>query len=211
MPCYVTDEGWFLLFVHIPKTGGTSVEAALRPHCTEFLYDRGFHSERLRFSRCSAQHFHWAALQALFPNDFFSLKFAVVRDPVARIVSEYRFRQGLRPRSRRNTRPPGSGREPEGFGPWLRYAFDLYRKAPYAFDNHIRPQVAFVADGVEVFRLEDGLDPCFARLSEHLGIDITPPPRPLQTSKTDPVTPGDDDIALIREFYAADYQAFGYS
>ncbi|MEQ9693746.1 sulfotransferase family 2 domain-containing protein [Shimia sp. SDUM112013] len=210
MPVYVIDHA-FLLFSHIPKCGGTSVEKTLRRHGQEFLFDRGFHGDPLGFTRCSVQHLHRSAIDRIFPADMFRYEFAIVRDPFRRIESEFKFRMGLKERSRRNTRPPELDSEPSVFADWLRFAFDHYAAHPFLFDNHLRPQQEFIGEKTQVFRLEDGLGSVFARLSEVTGRKIAEPALRFQKSKDLVVAWTDQDRALVRDFYAGDFEQFGYS
>ena len=209
MPVYVIDQS-FLFFSHVPKCGGTSVEKSLRRHGREFLFDRGFHAAPESFSRCSVQHLHRAAIARIFPEAMFDFEFATVRNPFARIESEFRFRRGLRPRSRRNTRPGELPPEPENFADWLRYALGHSADHPYLFDNHLRPQNEFVGPATEVFRLENGLTPVFERLSRVTGREITPPARRFQQSARLDIHWTEADRALVREFYVDDFETFGY-
>ena len=209
MPVYVID-GKHILFRHIPKCGGSTVEAALRPLGAELLYDKRFHGDADRFSACSAQHLHAGPLARLFPEEFFDVDFAVVRHPVDRAVSEFRFRRGLRPRSRRVTRPGRLGPEPEAFAPWVQYATDAWPRHPYLFDNHIRPQSEFLGPKTQVFRLEDGLDRVFTALEKVLGRAIAAPRRREQVSDPIPVEVTENTKARLAAFYARDFEVLGY-
>lgn len=209
MPGYLID-GKRVLFAHVPKCGGSSVEAALRAEGREFLYDRHYHNDPDRFSACSAQHLHHAVLARLFPPGFFEFSFSLVRHPVDRAVSEFRFRRGMKPRSRRVTRPGRLGSEPDAFEPWVDYMTLGAARHPYLFDNHARPQADFIGPETAVFRLEDGLGPVFAALSAALGRPVAPPARRRQVSKADPVEVTARARARLEAFYADDFAMFGY-
>ncbi|MDJ0628596.1 MAG: sulfotransferase family 2 domain-containing protein [Rhodobacter sp.] len=209
MPVYVIN-GKRILFSHIPKCGGSSIEAALRPMGHEFLFDRRFHNDPDRFSACSAQHLHRAAIARLFPDGAFDYEFAVVRHPVDRAVSEFRFRRDLRPRTRKVTRPARLGPEPEDFDAWVRYMTAGAARHPYLFDNHVRPQAAFIGPETRVFRFEDGLARVFAELSETLGTGIVPPAKRHQVSRHTPVEVDKAARDRLEAFYAADFDTFGY-
>lgn len=68
------------LFVHVPKTAGTAIERAL---CEDPKRTVGGHTTALGYRR-------------LFPDDFSNyFKFAVVRHPVSRFLSAWRYLRGM--------------------------------------------------------------------------------------------------------------------
>jgi hypothetical protein len=121
--------------------------------------------------------------------------FTVVRDPVARMVSEYRYQ-----RSGRLTGPFGRPVRGLGFSAWLRLMFAMADRNPYTHDNHFRPQVEFMPpDGVTVFRLEDGLAPVLGWLAEIAGEPAPEAaPHDLKTSGGPHAIPSAPDKAMIQ-------------
>lgn len=187
-----------VLFLHIPKAGGTSIEAFLAEHSTE--------SFRMKFNTlklpCVPQHFHGAMIEALFAPDFFDYSFCVPRNPYWRLLSEYNYRMGHRHFPWRHLPAPS-------FARWVRRSFARYRANPFLYSNHIRPQVAFRIAGTEAFRLEDQQDALLARLSGIGGLE------PRSLPHTNASTPRATDIdpataKLIYAFYREDFEAFGY-
>lgn len=69
-----------VLFVHIPKTGGSTMEA--------WLHDLG--PRALRYPKkgegllTPPQHFHAALLERIVPPEFYDDAFCIVRDPLDR-------------------------------------------------------------------------------------------------------------------------------
>ena len=90
--------------------------------------------------------------------------FAVVRDPVARMASEYRWQR----RGRRGRRL-GKLLACLPFGIWLRLMLAMAARHPHAMDNHLRPQSDFIPEGATVFRFEAGLQPVADWLSGETG------------------------------------------
>lgn len=88
---------------------------------------------------------------------------------------------------------------------------DGYAKDPYIIDNHLRPQVDFLSDGVEVFRIEDGIDKPLVRAASVLGITLqdTNPHSNRRKKKTQV-----EWTAITRdrtlEFFADDFARFDY-
>ena len=182
-----------VFFAHIPKTGGTSVEAYLQAKGRMALH----HSRSGDWLGVSPQHMHAAVQRALFPDGFCDHAFTVLRDPVARLQSEYRYRIG-------HAENRGVAIAP--FDDWVRVVFRRFRKNPSMLDNHIRPQAEFVTPGMRLFRLEDGLDAVFDWI-DTLGGDPAPAPREHRKDLSRiEVSMRPETEARIRAFYAGDYQ-----
>ncbi|PRY26828.1 sulfotransferase family protein [Aliiruegeria haliotis] len=193
-------NGKVILFLHIPKAGGTSIEEALAAHSSE--------SFRMKLNTaglpCVPQHFHGALIEDLFAADFFDYSFCVTRNPYARILSEYNYRMQHRHRPYRWFPAPS-------FELWLRSTLRTYRRNPYVYSNHIRPQVAFRIPGTRWFRLEDQLD---ALMEDLQRITKIPPARDIphaNPSRKKATTISDAAADLVHDFYRADFTEFGYA
>lgn len=101
-----------------------------------------------RWSKSSPQHIPVADLEQLIPLEFFAISFAVVRHPVDRMVSLFRYQRDIVRRI---------GQEVT-FSRWLERLPDRLEEKPYYLDNHPRPMSDFVPEGARVFHLEEGLD-----------------------------------------------------
>ncbi|MEX3016642.1 sulfotransferase family 2 domain-containing protein [Gymnodinialimonas hymeniacidonis] len=177
-----------LFFAHIPKTGGSSVETYLDQKGAVALRFK----RRMGWSETTAQHMEARIHTRLVPDGFFDASFAVLRDPVARMVSEYRYRRDRYERQR-------------DFPAWVRAAFDAYGRDQYVFDNHIRPQTEYLRPGMVLFRLEAGMDAVCDWIDAETG---TPPAsRDIweKKSATEKVAVPDDLRDEIIKFYEADY------
>ena len=144
MPIYSCEKrGVDFLFLHIPKCGGGSVE--------QFFRSNGFREElfcidnRLRFYHCSPQHWHRQLVEQVLNTSCFSEIFAVVRDPVDRMISEYKWRLSH----------PWAV---DGIDSWYLACREAVRSNPYLFDNHFRPQIDFLVPAAKVFLLGNGLN-----------------------------------------------------
>jgi hypothetical protein len=177
------------LYIHVPKTGGSSVEAHLRQHGRIFLHSHG----PAELMRTTGQHLHSTDLKAIFRAEDLDYVFMTVRHPIDRMVSEYRWRERHVP-----------------FSVWLRIVrLETWRK-PHYRDNHFRPQRDFECLGAEVFRLEDGLAPCFASLQQRIGMPMPATEPVANLSSTNAVKPTKSDIAFIVKWYASDFDRFDY-
>lgn len=196
MPLYRHADK-MVLFVHIPKTGGSTVEEVL--NAAGAAQALKYH-KRLGFSRATPQHMTWDVLRHWVPRSFYDYSFAVVREPVARLVSEYRWRGALQ-----------EGPLP-AFDVWVNQTFDSYPEYPQMLDNHIRPQAEFVAPHVQVFRLEDGLQAPVTAGLHALGLgDRELRIHHARRSAQDTLQVTLPTLQRVRTFYAKDFKAFGYA
>jgi hypothetical protein len=195
MPLYRHADK-LVLFIHIPKTGGSTVEQVLhRAGAKQALVRSGPHG----YSKSSPQHMHWGISKIWLPEDFYDYSFTLVRNPFSRLVSQYRWSEKLF-----KTQLPV-------FDRWVNEKFDKYAKNPYVNDNHLRPQTKFIGPNVELFRLEDGLEaPIFTALGKlglgSEGVVI----HHANKSNHQPVTVTERTFERVREFYAEDFKGFSY-
>jgi hypothetical protein len=202
VPVFVKDDRR-VLFVHVPKTGGSAVEDAFREDGweTHFLDRTSRRRPEQQLRRCSPQHMHAALLEQTLRLDRLDLSFAVVREPLARFRSEYLWRH--------REEPVLDAQEVDR---WGRRVLERFAQDPFVRDNHIRPQSEFVLPCTRVHRYEDGLQAAVDDVSRTLGLPGTArvprPPRPPVGSAEVPLTAG--LTARLREFYRADFERFGY-
>ncbi len=192
MPLY-RNGGNIVFFVHIPKTGGTTVEFALSAAgAAEALRFKG----KRRYSKSTLQHMHASVYREAVPREFYDWSFAIVRNPFDRFASEYKMK----------VIDAGGTDDIES---WAETNFERFGEFPYARDNHIRPQHEFLTDHLDVFRFEDGLDAPIAAAVDRLGLGMPEiphaqkgsPGRPRATRRA---------VELIADFYAADFDQLGY-
>ncbi len=177
-----------LFFTHIPKTGGSSVEAYLDQKGAVALRFK----RRLGWSETTAQHMEARIHTRLVPDGFFDASFAVLRDPVARMVSEYRYRRDRYEGQR-------------AFPDWVRAAFDAYGRDEYVYDNHIRPQAEFLRQGMVLFRLEAGMQAVCDWIDRETGTPAATRDIWEKKSTSNKITVPDDLRDEINTFYKADY------
>ena len=176
------------LFVHIPKTGGTSIEQALDAKRLFSLNEKVMYGVRF-----APQHYTPPILRSILGSEYEALiKFCFVRNPYTRMVSEYFWHHRSKQR--------------ESFKRWLpRYLKDLDT-------DHKLTQSAFVEDGFEfvgrferlqddyrVFATKHGLNPVLRKFN------ATPGSTEL-LAETMPKR----SIGLINEVYKDDFIRFDY-
>ncbi len=199
-----------MLFVHIPKTGGASIEQLLRESCPDARSVGRQRHARLR--RILAQNPEL--------GDYWS--FGFVRNPWARMVSWYSMIEIWN-----NRWGPASGRPQEGRWGSTRDGNPLWRAvADYAdFEEFVLrgteeqdrlavPQVDYLVDGeqrADFIGRTESLGADMATIQHQLGLAVTEIPRRNTTSHgsyRDYYSPAARD--RIGEVYAADIAEFGY-
>lgn len=200
-------------FAHCPKAGGTSVEHLMVATWGEAVghlhwgwdlwWKRG--GWRHASPPNSPQHLTWDEAQPFLARAP-SAVFAVVRDPVARMVSEYRWQTS----GRRGTWA-GRALAHLPFALWLEIMLAMARRNPHAFDNHLRPQGDFIPEGAVVFRLEDGLQPVADWLGEVAGAGRALTIPHALKAQARALTVGAGSRARIARAFAGDYARFGYA
>jgi len=197
-----------ILFIHVPKCGGTSVENAFRDAGYRIDYlDRKIGHDSLNHLRtCSPQHLHAEPLRQQLRVERFELVFMIVREPLARFRSEYVYLH----RKKKTV-----SRAATDVSAWAHRTLRAYAKNPYIVDNHLRPQHEFWMPEAVVYRMEDGLDAMMADLNHRFHLGVEPAERALY-SKTEVGFSSSEvevDDALkdeLRAFYRADFARFGY-
>jgi len=205
MPYYEDDN---LLFIHIPRTGGTSLENYLKRKYKQTLY--GFASWPLRgngllpgeVGKSSFQHLTYNSIykyrDVLKVNFNDNLKvISIVRNPYDRIISDliHMFSNSCS----------------FSYEVIEEYLYkDMYSlKLHHGIDNHNIPQYKFLTDeneniipGVKIFRTES----LTRELKEYGFIDY----EGKDTKYTYSDYLSEDSIELITKFYKKDFELFDY-
>lgn len=189
-----------IFFAHVPKTGGSSVEDYLIQRFGPLSLIDENKRTGVRGTGLIVPATHLAAtdIKELVPHDL-AYSFAVVRDPLRRLESEFRYQSGVSQMSKL------------GFSPWLKVMLKAARAEPRLYENHIRPQSDLVPEGADIFKLEDGFDAMMAKLDALTGASVPGLTVPhINTRKKEPITMSRADVEAVTTFYAADYDRFGY-
>lgn len=195
---FIEHNGKRVLFIHIPKAGGTSIEAWMKDIAPLRLFSIGVPLA----SRCTPQHLRAQDIRALLGENYFDLMITVVRNPYDRIASEYRMQTEIARQ--------GFWKSAIDFSPWLETHLTRQMTERFHLDNHLRPQWEFLGKGVEVFRLEDGLAPVLARMAGVLGVPAPEAPPHELRSKGEAVKWDMPDRIRVQTHYAKDFETFNY-
>lgn len=198
-----------LHFVHVPKTGGSSIKSYLAERGKIALYCW----PPAEWGRTSPQHMERATHSLMVPPGFCDASFIVFRDPVDRMVSEYRYRaaRGSNVMSLEFARPNlvewiDGGVFTGSFDRWVDVVLDLYETDRFLYDNHIRPQSEFWCPTLTPFFFEDGIDRIFDWIDATCGLpERERDPKPANRSPKIAVEMSVITRRRIEAFYAADY------
>ena len=203
MPIF-TKNDVSVFFSHIPKTGGSSAE--------RFLFSNGY---RMSFTSrgiepCSLQHRHnkdpelLAELLKVKPI----YKFTIIRHPVDRAISNF-----FNTRESRLHQITTS----EDFHNWVTSTLEEYKTNNFVADNHIRPQVEFLHEGIDIYTFGQWDKLCDG-LANHCEINTKYFPHVHKgTSNTTSSdfckdvlnwTPKEKTIEILKDFYKEDFKLF---
>jgi hypothetical protein len=206
------------LFVHIAKTGGTSVRAALRRlrwrdpwYLPQFVCSRLSHLSGHRIGTKFPRHAKVIAAREMLPRAFFDglFKFAFVRNPWDLQVSSYHHIRRERPQLTRGF---------DDFEAFMRWKLDPERPYQYHIDTSIERQVDYLVDlrgeiiVDEVGRYES-LTEDFARICARIGAPhiALPHKRRAPDRRSDYRRYYSDALAeAVGKHFHKDVEAFGY-
>ncbi|MBW9257350.1 MAG: sulfotransferase family protein [Candidatus Thiodiazotropha sp. (ex. Lucinisca nassula)] len=206
------------LFVHIAKTGGTSVRSALQPlrwrdpwYYPMFLCSRFSHLSRHRIGTKFPRHSRIVAAKELLPEEFFNnlFKFAIVRNPWDLQVSSYHHIRRERPHLISHI---------EDFDHFIRWKLDPERPYQYHVDTSIQSQLDYLIDLqgkilVDFIGHYENLAEDFKSITTQLKIDgiSLPHKRRAKDRSKDYREYYTDDLAeLVGNHFKRDIEAFGY-
>lgn len=182
-------------FIHIPKTGGTSIEKWFGERFPS-MYMNG----KLEGIDATLQHMDKRQYPLLI-SGWADFEFTIVRDPIYRMISAYRWRYA---------RAAQEGRYVPSFKIWLIFKLRAAERNPRIDDNFYVPQSEFVGEETIVFKFEDGLDHALKSLKRELPIcDDRPLPHFYKSQKL-PVDIDQECLDLIKRSYDNDFYLFDY-
>ncbi len=206
------------LFVHIAKTGGTSVRAALKPqlwkdpwHWSRFLCSRLSHWSHHRIATKLPRHAKVIAAKELLPQEFFSslFKFAFVRNPWDLQVSSFHHI--------RRERPQYLGGHTQ-FADFLRWKLSPDRPYQYHLDTSIELQTDYLIDLrgqiiVDFIGRYERLSEDFHQICQRIGLPLLHLPhrrRATDRARDYRSYYSDETAELVARYFQRDISLLGY-
>lgn len=196
MPLLIEPSERKLLFIHIPKTAGTSLKSKIKKN-VNIAFNFEFKNEL----PCPPQHFHYELLQRLGITELSNESFAIVRHPLARFISEYSYRKRVDKKFRYI--------DLLTFSLFIQKSFE---KNKYIFSNHIRPQTEFLGPKTKIFKVEDGLEEvfkCYPQFFEDRKLQEEV--QRTNSSNSEQIYIDDITIEIVKNIYKEDFCEFDYA
>lgn len=203
-------ENKFCHFAHIPKCGGISIEKYCRDIGLKIGFLDNYYVSKPApqpWTLSSPQHVDGYSLTRLIPLTFFNFGFAVVRDPISRFISAFKW-QKFRERKIKKSIDINTFISEE--------LVHIVNKIGQ-YDNHFLPQIKFFVKDLNytVFSLAQNLEPVKKFIdNEFLGFDAdtkmghhnktvdVPSSVNLNSELTD------ISLKILRDIYSEDYEKF---
>jgi len=186
-------------FIHIPKTGGSSIENIFDLFHEENLWVPRF-THKIQECHFAPQHFPHALINHFKPEcvDYFS--FAVVRNPFNRIISEYFYI------NKSFEGKPINNFNEDQFNTWLDtnlIKFDI---------DHKLPQSSFLDVPVDMVLKLENIDEDFKKLNEVLGTNFKMDHTNKSTVNKNKIVESlsKDTKGKIYNIFKKDFENFGY-
>ena len=205
------------LFVHIAKTGGTSVRSALQPlrwrdpwYYAQFVCSRLSHLSGHRIGSKFPRHSRIIAAQEMLPEEFFRglFKFSIVRNPWDLQVSSYHHIRRERPSLIEHIKD---------FDQFVRWKLDPERPYQYHLDTSIQSQMDYLVDLhgrllVDFIGRYESLEQDFGQICHNIGLSgIKLPHKRQAKERKDFRSYYSDSLAeLVGDYFRRDIEGLGY-
>lgn len=193
-----------LIFIHVPKTGGSSIEKVLGLHPSD-VEDNEYY---LSGGKKQLQHLTLSELIKLKCDEFDLTSFTavgIVRNPIDRMISEYKWRKKI------------GHKIIEGLdiNDFVKKIYDA-KKENQRLDSHFTEQNEFfkltdssAIKDVRIFKFEDGFEKIGLFLADYLDL---PEMNIGKVNHTEQIKLDNqlsvESIALIKQMFSADFQTF---
>lgn len=185
-------QNLYILFIHIPKTGGKYIYKNLEARGFTIYEPLG-----IKANGSTIQHNTYHEIISRYNNKDIKKIFSIVRHPVDRIISEYNY----------------YNKYSKQINIEICNLLECCKVKKNLRDNHIRPQCDFIGEKTEWYKYEDGLEECMNELFTTIDNSkiyftnkINESQKKYFISDLDHKT-----INQIKSFYYKDFAMFGYT
>jgi hypothetical protein len=216
-----------VIFVHIPKCAGTSIEKifgmatradlfTILPPSIKTITDESLFANTAQFERCASknmQHYTIKEITAVLGQSVVAEYdvFSVVRNPYTRIVSEYNYCKAGKSRA-------GSAFLCETFADFVNTQLQLPESRRIRrYDGHLETQASYLLNAADdlssidtIYRFED-LDAAIAELTDKYNLPtLATPARSGAYTKNYAEYYTPELQETVKTFYAQDFELFNY-
>jgi hypothetical protein len=208
---YFNNKNVNILFIHIPKTGGTSIAKYLSQKYSIQLCEKSFSGFNLcKNINVPSDHFLLNTILTLYKDKivFKNLKIlSVVRNPYSKIISEIFFRKKI---SEQNISDDDTQKIIETI---ITTDINIYLENKHHAENHFIPQYKFLCDknekiynNIDILKFEN-LNNDIKKLGfEDFNVDINKTEKKFDYK----YYLNKNSINLINKIYKKDFELFGY-
>jgi len=186
-----------VLFVRIPRAGGDHIYDWL-DQCGEVSL---LQQSAIKSLRVPPQHLPYDDIVALLGN-VWDYAFAVVRNPYQRIEREFFC-------SLTKEQQQDSSKWPD-FTRWVTIQLNNAHVDPFYQQNHFCPQSELVGEGLDIYRLEDGLSGLQDKLHSVVNITCEQISEYAVDSYHEKIQWTNDALNAVNRFYCDDFIMFNY-
>jgi len=192
-----------LIFIHVPKTGGSSIEKVLNLHPSHV--NKSEEEVVLSGGKRQLQHLTLSEIYNLKGEELFGFTiFGMVREPFSRMKSEYKWRK-------LSNHPIVDGLDLDGF---VSKIYNRWIKKEH-LDSHFTSQTDFFRNEVQfwadlrIFKFEDGFDKVAEFISQIVGEKIDFIPRTNQTkSFKEKISFSENSRSMMCEMFKSDFELY---
>ena len=187
-----------VLFVRIPRAGGDHIYDWLEQCGSVSLLQQS----AIKSLKVPPQHLPYNDIVALL-GTIWDYGFAVVRNPYQRMEREFFY-------SLTQEQQLNSDKWPD-FTRWVILQLNNANVDPFYQENHFFPQNEMIGDGLDVYRLEDGLSGLQDKLHSVVGIQCQKISEYPINSYHEKITWSNDALSAVNRFYCDDFLKFNYA
>ena len=227
MPLFHNGDD-LVLFVHIPKCGGTAIENSFRNAGWEWGYLNEPKKTGFDEKPCNPQHYHAELIEELIvPGGNTTHQIIVVRNPYTRLMSEFMWRTGANGHVKQHGYTDVFFKSLDEFTVAHLKAYKVNEaqyqlskkqfkdgKQSFVFDNHFRPQHYFITDDWNIYWFEEMETKFWPEMKNKFGIESPGNPNTsIDLNIERPIVhpnPSNEFKELFTEIYYQDCKLFGY-